>query len=121
MKKYIIDYMYGSGSGCDTIFDTIEDARRHMNLSYTDTEREGLEIVPVEVGYLVYISGGRLEHQYVWRPEDIENGGLCDCPNGYDDLFGTKAEAEHLKEEVENYIEAHEYTLTVGIEEVVKS
>ena len=120
MKKYIIDNTNGSGSGCDTIFDTIEDAQRHMNF-YTDKEREGLEIVPVEVGYLVFVEGWSKGTRYIWDAAEIEDGGLCDCPNGYDDLFDTKAEAEQLKEEVEDYIEAHDYTLTVGIEEVLKS
>lgn len=48
MKKYIIDYTEGSGSGCDKLFDTYEDAERHM-MFYTAKEREGLEIVEVEV------------------------------------------------------------------------
>ena len=30
MKKYIIDNMNGSGSGCDTLFDTIEDAEKWL-------------------------------------------------------------------------------------------
>ena len=46
--KYMIDYENGSGSGCDTIFDTIEDAKQHMKF-YTEKEKEGLVIVPVEV------------------------------------------------------------------------
>lgn len=44
---YIIDYVDGSGSGCDTIFDTYEDAERHMSL-WTEKERQGCEIVEVE-------------------------------------------------------------------------
>ena len=120
MKKYIIDNMNGSGSGCDTLFDTIEDAQRHMNF-YTEREREGLEIVPVEVGYLVYVDGWDKGQRYVWDAAEIEDGGSCDCPNGYNDLFDTREEAEQLKEEVEDYIDDHDYTLSVGIEEVIKS
>lgn len=48
MKKYMIDYTEGSGSGCDKLFDTKEEAERHM-MFYTDKEREGLEVVEVEV------------------------------------------------------------------------
>lgn len=40
-----IDYTEGSGSGCDTIFESREEAERHMNLFYTDKEREGLVVV----------------------------------------------------------------------------
>ena len=120
MKKYIIDNMNGSGSGCDTMFDTIEDAQRHMSF-YTEKEREGLEIVPIEVGYLVYVDGWSKGKRYVWDAAEIEDGGLCDCPNGYEDLFDTREDAEQLKEDVEDYIESHDYILTVGIEEVIKS
>ena len=48
MKKYMIDYTQGSGSGCDELFDTIEDAQRHMML-WTNKEREDCVIVEVEV------------------------------------------------------------------------
>lgn len=44
---YMIDYVDGSGSGCDTIFDTREDAERHMSF-WTAEERKGCEIVEVE-------------------------------------------------------------------------
>lgn len=46
--KYIIDYTEGSGSGCDKVFDTYEDAEWHMRMFYTDKEREGLDIVEIE-------------------------------------------------------------------------
>ena len=49
MKKYMIDYTEGSGSGCDKLFDTREDAEWHMNTFYTEDERKGLEVVEVEV------------------------------------------------------------------------
>lgn len=42
---YMIDYTDGSGS--DTIFDTYEDAERHMSV-WTEKERQGCEIVEVE-------------------------------------------------------------------------
>lgn len=45
---YIIDYVDGSGSGCDTIFATREDAERHMSF-WTEKERQGCEIVEVEL------------------------------------------------------------------------
>lgn len=48
MVRYIIDYTDGSGSGCDIIFRTYDDARRHMS-SYTAKERDGLEIVEVTI------------------------------------------------------------------------
>lgn len=48
MKKYIIDYTNGSGSGCDQLFDSIEDAQQHMSF-WTAEERKGCEIVEVEV------------------------------------------------------------------------
>lgn len=51
-KKYSIDYANGSGSGCDTLFDTIADARRHMSM-WTDEEREGCEIVEVDAPHEV--------------------------------------------------------------------
>ena len=35
--------------------------------------------------------------------------------------YDTREEAEQLKEEVEDYIDEHDYTLTVGIEEVIKN
>lgn len=47
--KYLIDFEYGSGSGCDKLFDSVEDAQFHINMFYTPKEREGLVIVPVEV------------------------------------------------------------------------
>ena len=50
MKKYMIDYENGSGSGCDKLFDTREDAEFHMNVFYTPEEREGLAIVEIEEG-----------------------------------------------------------------------
>lgn len=49
MKKYMIDYTEGSGSGCDKLFDTREVAEWHMNTFYTEDERKGLEVVEVEV------------------------------------------------------------------------
>ena len=48
MKKYLIDYTAGSGSGCDELFDTREDAEFHMSF-WTDDERKNCEIVEVEV------------------------------------------------------------------------
>ena len=48
MKKYLIDYTEGSGSGCDQLFDTYEAAEFHMSF-WTDKEKEGCEIVEVEV------------------------------------------------------------------------
>lgn len=48
MKKYMIDYTQGSGSGCDTLFNSREDAEFHMKL-WTAEERKGCEIVEVEV------------------------------------------------------------------------
>lgn len=49
MKKYIIDTKdpYFSGSGCDTLFDTREEAERHL-LGYTEKERKELEVVEIE-------------------------------------------------------------------------
>lgn len=47
MKKYIIDYLYGSGSGCDTLFDTYEDAEYHMSF-WTEEEKKGCVIVEVD-------------------------------------------------------------------------
>ena len=47
--KYLIDYEFGSGSGCDKLFDSVEDAQFHIDISCTEKEREGLIIVPVEV------------------------------------------------------------------------
>lgn len=47
-EKYIIDYTNGSGSGCDKVFDTYEDAKFHMKIAYTENEREGLEIIEIE-------------------------------------------------------------------------
>ena len=44
---YMIDYVVGSGCGGDTIFDTREDAERHMSF-WTAEERKGCEIVEVE-------------------------------------------------------------------------
>ena len=58
-KAYMIDYTAGSGSGCDTIFETREDAERHMS-NYTAKERDGLEIAEVRVdanGSIVEIIG----------------------------------------------------------------
>lgn len=120
MKKYIIDNTNGSGSGCDTLFNTIDDAQRHMNF-YTEREREGLEIVPIEVGFVVYVEGWDKDKRYVWDAAEIEDGGSCDRPNGYADLFDTLDEAEQLKDDVEDYIAVHDYTLSVGIEEVIKA
>ena len=48
MKKYMIDYVNGSGSGCDELFRSREDAELHMSF-YTEKEKEGLVIVEVEV------------------------------------------------------------------------
>jgi hypothetical protein len=48
MKKYMIDYTEGSGSGCDELFDTYQDAEYHMSF-WTEKEREGCVIVEVEV------------------------------------------------------------------------
>lgn len=47
MKGYIIDNTNGSGSGCDTIFPTRDDAERHMKL-WTAKERDGCEVVEIE-------------------------------------------------------------------------
>lgn len=44
--KYMIDYLYGSGSGCDDLFDSVEDAKNHMSF-WTPEEREGCVIVPL--------------------------------------------------------------------------
>lgn len=119
MKKYFIDNTNGSGSGCDTLFDSIDDARRHMDF-YTEKEREGLEIVPIEVGFLVYVEGWDKGKRYIWDAAEIEDGGSCDCPNGLADLFDSYADAEQLKDDADDYIDAHDYTLTVGIEQVIK-
>lgn len=48
MKRYMIDYINGSGSGCDDVFDSREDAERHLYMNCTEKEREGLVIVEVE-------------------------------------------------------------------------
>ena len=47
VMKYRIEYMRGSGSGCDELFDTYEDAEFHMSF-WTPEEREGCAIVEVE-------------------------------------------------------------------------
>lgn len=44
----MIDYTEGSGSGCDQLFDTYEAAEFHMSF-WTDKEKEGCEIVEVEI------------------------------------------------------------------------
>ena len=36
--KYMIDYEYGSGSGCDKLFDSIDEAQWHINTFYTEKE-----------------------------------------------------------------------------------
>lgn len=47
--KYIIDYEYGSGSGCEEIFDTYEDALFYYQMHYTtEKERRGIVIVEFE-------------------------------------------------------------------------
>lgn len=45
--KYMIDFLNGSGSGCDELFDSICDAEFHMSF-WTPKEREGCVIVAVE-------------------------------------------------------------------------
>jgi hypothetical protein len=105
MKKYMIDYTEGSGSGCDKLFDTRDDARFHMDF-YTDKEREGLEVVEVEVGYLVTMYIGDKKSRYVWRTEDVDDGGSVDCPNGSADIFPTWDDAEVVLEELQNYAES---------------
>lgn len=46
--KYIIDYENGSGSGCDKVFTSVEDAQWHINTFYTEQEKDGLIVVPIE-------------------------------------------------------------------------
>lgn len=72
------------------------------------------------VGYLVYVDGWSLGKRYVWDAAEVDDGGLCDCPNGFDDVIVDKVEAEDFKKEVEAYIKEHAYGLSVGIEVVVK-
>ena len=45
--KYMIEFLNGSGSGCDELFDSIQDAEFHMSF-WTLEERENCVIVPVE-------------------------------------------------------------------------
>lgn len=119
MKKYIIDYTEGSGSGCDKLFDTREDAQFHMNTFWTPEEREGCVIDEVEVGYLVIMQKGDFPSRYVWNTEDVDNGGSVDCPNGWDDTFHTREEAEAVMDELEEYAEAKGYSaLSFNVEEV---
>jgi len=47
--KYLIDYEFGSGSGCDKLFNSVNEAQWHINTFYTEKEKEDLFIVPVEV------------------------------------------------------------------------
>lgn len=46
IKKYLIYNENGSGSGCDTLFDSYNDAERHL-IFWTKAEKEGCEIVAV--------------------------------------------------------------------------
>lgn len=120
MKKYKIDYTEGSGSGCDNLFYSREDAQYHMNTFYTEDERKGLEVVEVEVGYLVTMQIGDSPSRYVWTTEDVDNGGCVDCPNGTDDCYNTDIEACLVRDELEEYAEGKGYTnVSFGIEEVI--
>lgn len=75
--------------------------------------------VSTKKGYLVYVQGWSKGQRYVWDAEDIEDGGYVDCPNGKDDIFTDRDEAEELLTMVEDYIAEHDYELTAAIEEVV--
>lgn len=44
--KYIIDNTNGSGSGCDEVFSSYDDAKMHM-IFYSAEEKKYLEIVEI--------------------------------------------------------------------------
>lgn len=47
--KYIIDYQFGSGSGCDEVFDNYDDALFYYQMHYTtEKERRGIVIAEIE-------------------------------------------------------------------------
>lgn len=121
MKKYAIDYTEGSGSGCNELFNTREDAERHMQLFWTPEEREGCEVIEVEVGYLILMQIGDKTSRYVWRTEDVDNGGSIDCPNGWADTYPTREEAEKVMEELQDYAESKEMqNTTFWIDEITQ-
>lgn len=47
-NQYIIDDLVVSGSGCDMVFSSNEDAERYIALNFTLDERKNLVIVPYE-------------------------------------------------------------------------
>jgi hypothetical protein len=57
----------------------------------------------------------------VWRTEDVGTGGSVDCPNGWDDTYPTRDEAEAVMDELEEYAEDKGYSnCTFSIEEVTQ-
>lgn len=111
MIQYKIDSKDFGGSGCDMIFKTREDAEQHMTF-YTEREREGLEVIEVEVKFAVYVEdkNGRNYIMNVRRFADVDKVGDC--------LIDEQAEAERQKEEAEDYIDEHGLALYVGIEQI---
>ncbi|MBR4591166.1 MAG: hypothetical protein IKO36_10970 [Bacteroidaceae bacterium] len=123
MKKYVIDNisLHKNRTTCNVIFDTSEDACQYMKNNYTKTEREGLVVIPVEVGFLVYVYGDERSKckKYVWAPYDIEQSQCYNYPGDPADYFPTYKEAEVVKQKVKEYAVKHGYLLNIGIEECV--
>ena len=116
MKKYRIENMQGSGSGCDEIFNTEFEAMQHMK-NYTDRERQGLEIISVETNYaLCFCVDGR--YQYAADIDQYLNGETVTNLDEASAWIEDEAEANAALEEAQGYIDEHELSgLSVTLEE----
>lgn len=118
-KMYMIDTTNDmSGSGCDMLFETREDAQARMQF-WTAKERENCEVLEVEaeLQYALYFFSGLKRGFGVDYTQYLDNELVANT-NAATEWIETEEEAERAYEAASDYFFEHDLDVQVTLEKV---